>query len=115
MHNRTLGTRDLVFIGVFAAMCALGTTLKVPFGVGAMIHLGSAVIYTIAILYGGVYAGLSGAIGSALFDLVMGFSPYTLWSFVIKGLAGFIAGAVATGIWPGRKQKSWLGDRKSVV
>jgi len=30
----------------------------------------------------------------------MGSSPYTVWSFVIKGGAGLIAGSVAKGLWP---------------
>ena len=39
-----------------------------------MVHLGTAFLYTIAIIFGGVYAGLAGAIGSAFFDMMMGFS-----------------------------------------
>lgn len=111
--GRKLSTKDLVYIGVFAAMLAIGTSIKVPFGVGAMVHLGTAVIFIIGILYGGVYAGLSAAIGSALFDLIMGFSPYTLWSFVIKGMAGLIVGTIAKGFWPESGKnitstKTWL-------
>lgn len=93
-------SRDMVFVGVFAAMCTIATTIKIPFGVGAMVHLGSACIFLLGILFGGVYAGLAGAIGSAFYDLLMGFSPYTLWSFVIKGGAGLIVGIVAQGLWP---------------
>ena len=44
--------------------------------------------------------GLSAAIGSAFFDLLMGFSPYTVWSFAIKGSAGLIAGVISHGLWP---------------
>ena len=108
-EQRKFGIRDMVFAGLLAAMCAIGTTIKIPLGVGAMVHLGTAMIFTTAIVFGGVYAGLAGAIGSALFDLLMGFSPYTMWSFVIKGSAGLIAGTVARGLWPGRAQKKWLG------
>ena len=100
MPKRSLTLRDTVTIGILAAMCAMATSLKIPFGVGAMVHLGSAFLFTVAICFGGVYAGLSGAIGSAFFDLLMGFSPYTPWSFVIKGLAGLIAGWIAHGLWP---------------
>ena len=98
--KRNLTIKDVIFIGVLASMCTIATTIKIPFGVGAMVHLGTALLYTVAILFGGVYAGLAGAIGSAFFDLLMGFSPYTLWSFVIKGIAGLIAGTVAKGLWP---------------
>jgi len=93
---------------VFAAMCAIATAIKIPFGVGAMVHLGTAFIFTIAIVFGGVYAGLAGAIGSAFYDLLMGFSPYTFWSFGIKGIAGLIAGVVAKGLWPENKEGSFI-------
>lgn len=99
-EQRKFNTKDLVFASMFAAMCAIATSIKVPFGVGAMVHLGTAFIYTIGIVFGGLYAGLAGAIGSAFFDILMGFSPYTLWSFVIKGIAGLIVGTVAKGLWP---------------
>lgn len=99
-EKRTFKTKDLVSASVFAAMCAIATTLKIPFGVGAMVHLGTALIFTVGMVFGGIYAGLAGAIGSAFYDLIMGFSPYTLWSFFIKGIAGLIVGVVAKGLWP---------------
>lgn len=106
--SRKFTTRDMVFAGVLASICTVATTIKIPLGVGAMVHLGTAAIFTTAIVFGGVYAGLAGAIGSALFDLIMGFSPYTLWSFFIKGGAGLIAGTVAKGLWPVPPQSGWL-------
>ncbi len=98
--KRKFTSRDSIFVGVFSALCVLATTIKIYLGIGGMIHLGTACLFTIAILFGGVYAGLAGAIGSAFFDLLMGFSPYTIWSFIIKGVAGLIAGVVAKGMWP---------------
>ncbi|HWR30204.1 MAG TPA: ECF transporter S component [Negativicutes bacterium] len=100
MKKRKFEVKDTVTIGVLAGMCAIATALKIPLGVGAMVHLGTAFMFTVAITFGGVYAGLSAAIGSAFFDLLMGFSPYTPWSFIIKGLAGLIAGLIAHGFWP---------------
>ncbi|MBP2633972.1 MAG: hypothetical protein H6Q70_4600 [Firmicutes bacterium] len=98
--KRKLELRDMVMIGMLAAICVIATSIKIPFGVGAMVHLGTAAIFLIGILFGGIYAGLAPAIGSAFFDLLLGFSPYTLWSFVIKGTAGFTVGVVARGLWP---------------
>lgn len=99
-QQRKLTIRDIIFIGILAALCVIATTVKIPLPTGGMVHLGSACLFTIAILFGGVYAGLSGAIGSAFFDLLMGFSPYTIWSFFIKGIAGLIGGWIARGLWP---------------
>lgn len=110
--KRALTARDIVFIGVLAAMCAIATSFKIPFGVGAMVHLGTAFLFTVGICFGGVYAGLAGAIGSAFYDLIMGFSPYTIWSFVIKGIAGLVVGTVAKGLWPApvvyEKGSNWM-------
>ena len=99
-ENRRFAIKDTVMIGVLAGMCAIATSIKIPLGIGAMVHLGTAFMFTAAIIFGGVYAGLSAAIGSAFFDLLMGFSPYTPWSFVIKGIAGLLAGVIAHGFWP---------------
>ncbi|MFZ5353683.1 MAG: ECF transporter S component [Bacillota bacterium] len=94
-NTKSFSIKDIVMIGMMAAILIIATTIKIPYGNGAMVHLGTAALFTIAIVFGGKYAGLSGAIGTALFDMVMGFSPYTLWSFFIKGIAGFIVGIIA--------------------
>lgn len=100
MRKRSITTKDIIYIGMLAAICVIATSLKIPLWSGSMVHLGTAAIFVIGISFGGVYAGLAGAIGSAFFDLLMGFSPYTLWSFVIKGVAGFIVGTISKGVWP---------------
>ncbi|OON95662.1 MAG: hypothetical protein ATN36_07670 [Epulopiscium sp. Nele67-Bin005] len=92
--KRKFSTQDIVKIGMLASVCMLATFIKVPVGT-AMVHLGSAALFTIGILFGGVYGGLAGAIGSALYDIVGAYSAYTLWSFFIKGGAGFLVGFVA--------------------
>lgn len=88
-------TKYVIYVGMFSALCTVATFIKVPFGNGSMVHLGSAMIFTLSILFGGKYSGPAGAIGSAFFDLLLGFSPYTLWSFLIKGIAGALAGSIS--------------------
>lgn len=91
----TFSVRDVAIIGMLAALHTLSIMIKIPYGQGAMVHLGTAAVFTFAIVFGGKYAGPAGAIGAAFFDLLMGFSPYTIWSFFIKGIAGFLAGTIA--------------------
>ena len=67
-----LKTRDIVYIGFIAALCAVATTIRIEIPGGAMVHLGSAALFTSSILFGGLYGGLGAAIGSALFDLFGG-------------------------------------------
>ena len=66
-----LNTHDIVYIGFIAALCAVATTIRIEIPGGAMVHLGSAALFTTSILFGGLYGGLGAAIGSALFDLLV--------------------------------------------
>lgn len=109
-NKRKLTTKDIVWIGQLTAVCVVATFIKIPFGTGAMVNLGTGFIFTSGILFGGVYTGLAAAIGAAFFDVLMGFSPYTLWSFFIKGIAGLIMGYISRGMWPedNPPRKNWM-------
>ena len=39
-----LSTRDIVYIGFIAALCAVATTIRIEIPGGAMVHLGSAAL-----------------------------------------------------------------------
>lgn len=95
MNTKKIEVKDIVIVGVIAALVVVGTFIHIPYGQGAFVHLGSAAIFTFSILFGGWRAGLAGAIGSGFYDLLAGFSPYTLWSFFIKGIAGLVIGSIA--------------------
>ena len=92
--------KDIIYIGLLSALCFVFTTLKVPLPTGAMVHLGSAALFSIASVFGGFYAGLAGAIGSGIFDLIAGHFQYTAFSIVIKGLTGVIIGLLTVGWRP---------------
>jgi len=47
-----LSTRDIVYIGFIAALCAVATTIRIEIPGGAMVHLGSAALFTTSILFG---------------------------------------------------------------
>ena len=83
-----LKTRDIVYIGFIAALCAVATTIRIEIPGGAMVHLGSAALFTSSILFGGLYGGLGAAIGSALFDLFGGHTQYIVFSFFMT--AGYL-------------------------
>ena len=48
-----LKTRDIVYIGFIAALCAVATMIRIEIPGGAMVHLGSAALFTTSILFGG--------------------------------------------------------------
>ncbi|MCX7709289.1 MAG: ECF transporter S component [Clostridia bacterium] len=102
-HTNKFSIRDIAIVGMAAAICAVSMIFKIPYGTGAMFHFGTAAIFTLAILFGGIRAGLAAAIGTAFYDLLMGFSPYTIWSFFIKGIAGLILGYISHSAHTGGK------------
>lgn len=100
MDKKQFSVNELVSTSMLIALVVVLTFIKIPFG-GAMVHLGSAAIFLAGILFGPKKAAAAGAIGSVIFDLIVGQGAYTLWSLIIKGLAGYTAGSIA-----------WLGEAK---
>lgn len=91
----------VVFTGIFAALSYVVFTflqIKIPLpgGDATSIHLGNAVCVLGALLLGGVYGGLGGAIGMTIGDLLdpvyVVYAPKTLF---LKFCIGFIAGLIA--------------------
>lgn len=91
----------IVFTGVFAALSYVVFTflqikITLPGGDATSIHLGNAVCVLGALLLGGMYGGLGGAIGMTIGDL---FDPvyviYAPKTFILKLCIGLITGLVA--------------------
>ncbi len=84
--------RKLAFMGVFAALVAVGTMfLRIP-GPTGYYHLGDGMIYTAAILGGPLVGGLVGAVGSAAADMLGGYAVWAPWTLIIKGATGYVVG-----------------------
>lgn len=91
----------LVMTGVFAALSYVVFTflqikITLPGGDATSIHLGNAVCVLGALLIGGIYGGLGGAIGMTIGDL---FDPvyvvYAPKTFILKFCIGLITGVIA--------------------
>ena len=83
--------RRLTVGGMLAALVAVFTAyVSVPIA-GGYFHPGDAMIALSAVVLG-PYAVIPAAIGSALADLLAGYTIYAPFTFVIKGLVGFVAG-----------------------
>lgn len=91
-------TRDLAAAAIFLALTFVVTrytVIPIPQTKGYF-NLGEVVIYLAAILFGPFIGATAGGLGSALADLVAApqFAPFT---FVVKGLEGYVVGRLATG------------------
>ena len=95
----------IAFVGLFAVLSYIVFTflqikITLPGGDATSIHLGNAVCVLGALLMGGIYGGLGGAIGMTIGDLLdpvyVIYAPKTL---ICKLCIGLIAGAVGHGIF----------------
>lgn len=87
-----MNQRRLVLLAMVASLVLVATAfLKLPTPTG-YIHLGDGVIYATALAFGSSFGAVSGALGSTLADLLGGYFIWAPWTFVIKGVAGWLIG-----------------------
>lgn len=98
-------TKEIILSGLLVALVFVATkfiNIRLPFSVnGGLIHLGNTVLFMAAILFGKKKGAIAGAFGMGLFDLLSGWMLWAPFTFVIRGVMGYIIGSVA-----------WAQDRK---
>ena len=91
-------TKKLILMALFTALCFLGTWMHIPVPIGgatSMVHLGTTVIFIIAILIG-KEAAIPAGLGCALFDLLSpGYAVWAIPTLIVKGLTGYVVGKIA--------------------
>lgn len=101
MKNKNIKILKLSQTALFAALCFVSFTflqikIPVPGGDATSLHVGNAFCVLAALLLGGLYGGLAGAIGMTIADLLdpvyILVAPKT---FVLKLCIGLITGLVA--------------------
>ena len=95
------GARLISYLALFTAFIAVGTYLHIPGPSSSYFNLGEVAIYIIALTFGSRAGGLTGAVGSSLMDVLLGYSIWAPFTFVIKGLEGWVVGKISKeGSWP---------------
>lgn len=91
--------KDFALNGVLIALVFIATyfiQIRLPISInGGLVHLGNVVLFTIAILFGRQKGAIAGAFGMGIFDVVSGWMAWAPFTFVIRGLMGWIIGSVA--------------------
>ncbi|MFP4482260.1 MAG: ECF transporter S component [Thermovirgaceae bacterium] len=106
-------TRNVALGAMLAAAVALATMIHVPMpGMRIYFNLGEGVIYVIAILLGARYGALSGGIGAALADILLGYPLWAPLTLLIKGTEGAVVGILAP---KGRKTAILAGALVMIV
>jgi len=86
----------MIYISLSIAMVALATmVIKIPSIRGGYVNFGDIIIFMTAVLIGKKAGFLAGGIGSAMADIILGYTSYAPGTFLIKGIEGFICGWLA--------------------
>lgn len=93
-HTKTF---DLVLTAILSAFVLIATmiNIKLPIGQGGLIHLGTAMLFIVAILFGPKKGALAGAIGMGLFDIFGGWAIWAPTTIVARALQGYMVGKIA--------------------
>lgn len=92
-------TRTLALAALFTALCYIGFTYcKIDIPVGAektAFHLGNVFCVLAALLLGGFWGGMAGAVGMTLADLTTSYVTSAPKTFILKLCIGLLVGFVA--------------------
>ena len=92
-------TRKVVFAALMAALCYIGFSffrIDIPVGTEkTAFHLGNVFCVLAALLIGGFWGGMSGAIGMTIADLTTGYVTSAPKTFLLKLCIGLAVGFVA--------------------
>jgi uncharacterized membrane protein len=103
-RNRTF---DLILTSMLIALVFIATffiNIRLPIAAnGGLVHLGSGMLFIVSILFGPKKGAMAGAFGMALFDILSGWTLWAPFTFIARGLQGYIIGKIA---WSNQRQGS---------
>lgn len=92
-------TYNLIITSMLIALVFISTMLlniKLPISInGGLIHLGTAMLFIVSILFGSKKGAMAGAFGMGIFDLVAGWTLWAPITFLTRGLQGYLIGKIA--------------------
>lgn len=95
--------RKLTLCAMFAALCYIGFAyLRIDIPIGSektAFHLGNVFCVLAALLLGGLWGGMAGAVGLTLADLTSGYITSAPKTFLMKLGIGLVTGLVAHGLF----------------
>ncbi|NYT13825.1 MAG: ECF transporter S component [Candidatus Methanofastidiosa archaeon] len=91
--------KNIGIVAVFSALAFVATRfIQIPIlQTGGYLNFGEAIIYIAAIFFGPFVGGLVGAIGPALADVTSPYAAFAPFTFIIKGIEGFVVGKISSG------------------
>lgn len=94
-----ISTKDLVLTGLLTAIVFSATmfiNIRLPISInGGLIHMGNIALFLTAFLFGKKKGAIAGAFGMGLFDILSGWTAWAPFTFVIRGVMGYIIGSIS--------------------
>lgn len=91
--NKINKTQFIAYTAIITGITALCTAIiSIPIGLAGYINFGDSIIFIAGIFFGPFPALIAGGIGAAAADLILGYTIWAPFSFIIKGLEGFFVG-----------------------
>lgn len=94
MKNENI--KKITYAGLMAALCYVGYAVFPAINAsGTKVHIGNAFVVLAALLLGGLYGGLAGAVGLSIADLSLGYTASAPRTFITKLAIGLVVGLIA--------------------
>lgn len=93
---KEMKTKEITRMAVLMALTTVMTmVIQIPtIGTNGYLNLGDMVVFLAALTLGKKGGFIVGGVGSALADLLLGYTHYAPITLIVKGLEGYIAGTV---------------------
>ena len=96
MQRNRIDPRLLAVTAVMIALVfVLTRTIQVPTPVVGYIHLGDLGVFFSAFAFGPIVGAVAGGLGTALADLTSAYAQWAVYSLLIHGVQGWVAGWLA--------------------
>jgi uncharacterized membrane protein len=91
---KEMNTKTITRMAILMALTVVMTmVVHIPtFGTNGYLNLGDMVVFLAAMMLGRKGGFLVGGLGSALADILLGYTHYAPITLIVKGLEGYIAG-----------------------
>lgn len=86
-------THKLTLVAMLTALTCAATLISIP-SPGGYSNLGDGILLLSTFLLGPLWGTVTGAVGSAMADLILGCAYYIPGTLVVKGLSALIAGLI---------------------
>ncbi|OVE65294.1 ECF transporter S component [Clostridium diolis] len=92
-------TKDMVETALLTALVFVATAfinIRLPMlATGGLVHLGTVMLFVTAIVFGKEKGAIAAAVGMAIFDLSSGWALWAPFTFIVRGIMGYMVGAIA--------------------